>query len=172
MSTFLLVHPPFTVDAKFKKLFRFQNFETMISGNPQKTKRASNSKKRKIETEHGLTYDASQVAKAFVLVNIKSFVPDFNTLEEEEYKRELGKQIESLKATTLDKFTDTRFEFITAINSTIKPWPVPHSTARSVTFVKGNNNVNKFFGNDLGNLLRKYTTSMAKHFAGTKKYFE
>jgi hypothetical protein len=147
-------------------LLNYTRKKTMIVGRDQTTLRAENQKKRQREIANEDEKEVRCILQALGQVRIDHHVEQLANLSLQVYAREVAQQLSLLKCSQLDTYTVTVSHWIAAIDECYKKFPIPKSTVRPISFINGDNNINKFFGNYFGNILRKFAINMAKFYIG------
>ena len=138
----------------------------MIVGKDQTTIRAESQKKRQREIANDEEKEVRCITQALGQVRIGHHVVQLSNLSFQVYAREVAQKLSLLKCSQLDTYTVTVTHWIAAIDECYKKFPYPKSTVRPISYVNGDNNINKFFGNYFGNILRKFSINMAKFYIG------
>jgi hypothetical protein len=137
----------------------------MIVGNHQTTIRAESQKKRQREIANDDEKEVRCITQALGQVRIGHHVVQLANLSFQVYAREVAQKLSLLKCSQLDTYTVTVTHWIAAIDECYKKFPYPKSTVRPISYVNGDNNINKFFGKCVSlNLLNLTNASSYTHF--------
>ena len=97
---------------------------------------------------------------------LQALITDYATLTPTEYKDELALNLRVYFPWQLDDYKETKDHRRKSVRICNENFPAHATIVKPQSFENQINNINKYFGNELGNLLRLFMNNMSKHFAG------
>ena len=91
-------------------------------------------------------------------------------MEKEEAAKIINDTLHALRPEALNSRKETIIIWEACIDNLSGKFPCVPSREKPQDFSKSTNNVNKFFGNKFGNVLRSYVNNLGVYFAGELKY--
>ena len=141
---------------------------TYVTGSGKKAKRASKKRLRTQEEEE--EEDASHAEEALSLVNVKHYIDGFSNKSDQIYFAQIKTKLRELFPQTYDGLVDTELHWINSIQKINELYPPFLSTSKCINYEKSDNNINKFFGNKFGSVLRNFMQNIARHYTGMYSY--
>ena len=116
------------------------------------------------------TNDKRITCLALTKVDLRPYLLEGSKLDTKDFESRIAILIDGLKPSSLDECQDTRDVWENCMQRLIPKYASCPTREKPQDFSKNTNNVNKFFGNILGNSLRSYVNSLGIYFAGYSFY--
>ena len=118
--------------------------------------------------EDAINTDGQKVMKALLEVDVRRYIDTYNTLNLEDYLASIHPVLKTLRPCDLDGSESMKDLMISMLSSCAERFPVPPTRDSPQSFFDSINNINKFFGNEIGNRLHKVLNVMCIYYAGKK----
>ena len=118
------------------------------------------------------TNDKRITCSALSKVDLRPYLLEGSKLDPKDFESKIAILIDGLKPSSLDECQDTRDVWENCMERLIPKYASCPTREKPQDFTNNNNNVNKFFGNSLGNSLRSFVNSLGIYFAGYLIYIK
>ena len=116
------------------------------------------------------TNDRRLTGVALSKVDLRPYLLEGSKSDKKGFESIIQTLIAELKPSSLDECKETRDLWENCIERLNPKYSSCPTREKPQDFKNNNNNVNKFFGNSFGNLLRSYVNSLGVYFAGDLIY--
>ena len=127
-------------------------------------------KKVKEQQDDEEASDRKKTNMALAKVRIQEYVLGGSDMTKEDCAKFVSENLSKIRPSGLDNVPETQLLWETCIEQLRVNYPIIATREKPQDFTNNSNNINKFFGNKFGNILRSYVNNLGIYYAGKLKF--